>query len=64
MLWDSHIHTSFSHDGKSCSEVMIAKAKEIGLPGVRFTVHLDLNAAGTPDSYPLDLKGYLDFDMI
>ena len=46
ILWDCHMHSSFSADSGTHMEDMILKAVSIGLKGVCFTEHLD------PD-YPL-----------
>ena len=46
ILWDCHMHSSFSADSDTPMENMVLKALSLGLKGVTFTEHLD------PD-YPL-----------
>ena len=42
ILWDCHMHSSFSADSDTPMEVMIHRAVETGLQGITFTEHLDL----------------------
>ena len=41
ILWDCHMHSSFSADSDTPMEVMIHRAVETGLQGITFTEHLD-----------------------
>lgn len=41
MFFDSHVHTLFSHDGKSDMEEQCNQAEKLGLLGVSFTDHYD-----------------------
>ena len=41
MFFDSHVHTSFSHDGKSSMEEQCNRAAKLGLFGISFTDHYD-----------------------
>lgn len=40
ILWDCHMHSSFSADSDTPMEVMIHRAVETGLQGITFTEHL------------------------
>ena len=39
ILWDCHMHSSFSADSDTPMEVMIHRAVETGLQGITFTEH-------------------------
>ena len=53
MLWDTHLHTSFSTDSEASPDVMVQQALTLKLPGICFTDHLDC--------HPLDSGcGYYD----
>ena len=43
LLWDNHMHSSFSGDCDIPAKEMAAAAKEKGLLGITFTDHLDLD---------------------
>ena len=58
MLWDSHMHTSFSSDCDIAPEDMIASAIAKGLDGITFTDHMDLDYWVAPDMFQLDLPAY------
>ncbi len=58
MLWDTHIHTSFSGDSDAEPEDMIKRSIELGLAGICITDHLDLDFPETPGFVPLDPDGY------
>ncbi len=58
MLWDTHIHTSYSGDSDAAPEEVVKKAIELGLPGICITDHLDLDFPETPGFVPLDEEGY------
>lgn len=59
-LWDSHLHTSFSADSETSPEKMLQRAKELGLMGITFTDHMDIDYPGEdPAKFELDIKEYL-----
>lgn len=58
MLWDTHMHTSFSGDSDAAPESMIRQAMAIGLGGICITDHLDLDYPEEPDLFLLDLENY------
>ncbi len=58
MLWDTHMHTSFSGDSDAAPEDMIQRSIELGLPGICITDHLDLDFPESPDFVPLDPEAY------
>lgn len=55
MLWDTHLHTSFSGDSDAAPEKMIQRAVELGLAGVCVTDHLDLDYPEEPELFLPDL---------
>ena len=60
ILWDCHMHSSFSADSDTPMEVMIHRAVETGLQGITFTEHLDPDYPVTPDNldFSLDISSY------
>ena len=60
ILWDCHMHSSFSADSDTSMEDMIREAICRGLTGICFTEHLDPDYPPTPDNeiFVLDLDGY------
>ena len=52
ILWDCHMHSSFSADSDTPMESMIQRAIELGIQGITFTEHLD------PDYFILSKKAY------
>ena len=60
ILWDCHMHSSFSADSDTPMEVMIHRAVETGLQGITFTEHLDPDYPATPDGldFSLDIPAY------
>ena len=60
ILWDCHMHSSFSADSDTSMEDMIREAICRGLTGICFTEHLDPDYPPTPDNeiFELDLDGY------
>ncbi len=58
-LWDVHMHSQFSGDSKAPQEDMIMTAMDVGLGGICFTDHLDLDYPGYPDMFLLDLPNYV-----
>ncbi len=59
MLWDTHMHSSFSGDSKTSPEDLICCAIEKKLPGICFTEHLDLDFPEDPNPFLLDIPDYL-----
>lgn len=65
MLWDSHVHTTFSGDGKASPEEQLDRAVALGLPGLTFTDHTDYdfppvseNKKFNPDYFKFDSSEY------
>ena len=46
ILWDCHMHSSFSADSDTPMEEMIQTAADQGLTGICFTEHLDPDYPG------------------
>lgn len=59
MLWDTHMHTNFSTDGRAEPEAMAEAAIKKGLAGICITDHLDYDYPNEPDSFQLDIPAYL-----
>ena len=59
MLWDTHLHTSFSGDSSAVPEDMIQKAIDLGLAGICVTDHLDLDYPEEPDLFLPNLDIYV-----
>lgn len=49
ILWDCHMHSSFSSDSDTPMEEMIQTAVEQGLKGICFTEHFDPDYPDTPE---------------
>lgn len=58
MLWDTHLHTSFSGDSFTAPEDMVQRAIDLGLAGICVTDHLDLDYPEEPDLFLPDLDAY------
>ena len=56
ILWDCHMHSSFSADSDTPMEIMIHRAVETGLQGITFTEHLDTDYPVTPDNLDFSLN--------
>ena len=50
ILWDCHMHSSFSADSDTSMEDMILEAIRRGLHGICFTEHQDPDYPPTPDN--------------
>ena len=62
-MYDCHLHTNHSFDGKNLMEEICRISIENGMKGICFTDHLDLNAVNREDpAHPLD--HYLDKEAI
>ena len=59
ILYDYHLHSDFSGDSDTPGERMIEKALELGLQGICFTEHLDLDAPTVDGTdFSLDTAAY------
>lgn len=60
ILWDCHMHSSFSADSETPMEDMIQTAAEKGLAGICFTEHFDPDYPDTPEDldFSLDIPAY------
>lgn len=59
MLWDAHLHSSFSGDSDTPMEQIIKKAISLNLNGIYFTEHLDYDYPDEPSLFLLDADSYL-----
>ncbi|MBR2044853.1 MAG: histidinol-phosphatase HisJ family protein [Agathobacter sp.] len=57
-LYDMHIHTHFSGDSQADSYAIAQKALELGLAGICFTDHLDIDYKEEPGLFDLDIPAY------
>lgn len=57
-LYDMHMHTYYSGDSKASPVLMAKKARELGLSGICFTDHLDIDYKETPGLFDLDIPAY------
>ena len=57
-LYDMHMHTHFSGDSEANSYEMAQKACDIGLSGICFTDHMDIDYKETPGLFDLDIPAY------
>ncbi len=58
ILWDNHMHSSFSGDCNTVANAMIQEAKSKNLSGITFTDHLDLDYQEDPGLFNLDIDNY------
>ena len=60
LRWDCHMHSSFSGDSETPMKQMIGQAIDLGLSGITFTEHLDLDYPPIPDDvdFSLDIASY------
>ncbi|MDO5135677.1 MAG: histidinol-phosphatase HisJ family protein [Eubacteriales bacterium] len=60
ILWDCHMHSSFSADSDTPMQEMAKRAQALGLSGICFTEHLDPDYPDTPEklSFSLDVPAY------
>ena len=56
ILWDCHMHSSFSADSDTPMESMIQRAIELGIQGITFTEHLDPDYPATPDARQAEIS--------
>ncbi len=57
-LYDMHIHTHFSGDSQADPYSIAQKAYDIGLKGICFTDHLDIDYKEEPGLFDLDIPAY------
>ncbi|MBQ2902509.1 MAG: histidinol-phosphatase HisJ family protein [Agathobacter sp.] len=57
-LYDMHTHTHFSGDSEAMPSAMAQKACDLGLTGICFTDHLDIDYKETPGLFDLDIPAY------
>ncbi|MBQ6845320.1 MAG: histidinol-phosphatase HisJ family protein [Agathobacter sp.] len=57
-LYDTHIHTHFSGDSQADPCAIAQKAFELGLKGICFTDHLDIDYKEEPGLFDLDIPAY------
>ena len=62
IVWDCHMHSSFSCDSDTPMEDMIKKAVSLHLAGICFTEHLDPDYPNTPEKlvFELDIPTYME----
>ena len=59
MLWDTHMHSSYSGDSSATQESMIQAAIQKNLGGICFTDHLDIDYPKEPELFLLDIPSYM-----
>lgn len=65
MYYDFHLHSDFSSDSRAPMEAMIQKGIVLGLPGMCFTEHMDLDFPPGEYSFLADLPAYKkSFDQL
>ena len=57
-LYDMHIHSHFSGDSEANPMEIAQKACDLGLQGICFTDHLDIDYKETPGLFDLDIPAY------
>lgn len=57
-LCDMHMHCHFSGDSEASPTAMAQRAIDIGLQGICFTDHLDIDYKETPGLFDLDIPSY------
>ena len=57
-LYDLHMHCHFSGDSEASPYAMAQKACDLGLSGICFTDHLDIDYQRTPGLFDLDIPAY------
>ncbi|MCD7735888.1 MAG: histidinol-phosphatase HisJ family protein [Lachnospiraceae bacterium] len=58
ILYDFHLHSAFSGDSETPSVDMLLRARALGLRGICFTEHLDLDAPYDDPDFSLDFSAY------
>lgn len=57
-LYDMHMHSHFSGDSEATPVSLAQKACDLGLAGICFTDHLDIDYKETPGLFDLDIPAY------
>lgn len=57
-MYDTHVHSKFSTDSELDMEAGIIRAIELGLTGITFTDHLDVDFVDHEDEYQYDFNEY------
>lgn len=60
-MFDCHIHSNFSTDSSMPAEVACQTAKALGLKGLTFTDHVDIDYPDTDDCFNIDFIKYMAF---
>ena len=60
MFYDMHVHSKFSTDSTLDMETAVLKAIELGLSGIAFTDHLDVDFTDYEDEFHYDFNEYFD----
>ena len=58
MYYDFHVHSDFSSDSHAPMESMIQEGIHMGLPGICFTEHMDLDFPSEEPVFLVDLPSY------
>lgn len=59
-MYDFHTHSSFSGDSDSPMHIMVGKAKSLGLSGICFTDHVDLDYPSSEISFEFSYSDYIN----
>ncbi|KUO75463.1 MAG: hypothetical protein APF77_22515 [Clostridia bacterium BRH_c25] len=59
-MYDFHIHSHFSSDSSASTLSMARKGKDIGLSGICFTDHIDLDYANPQASFDFSYSDYIN----
>lgn len=62
LIYDSHIHTKHSHDGKASVEEIVKSASDLGLSGVTITDHFDCERYSSKDDFKHIYKSLEDIE--
>jgi histidinol-phosphatase (PHP family) len=57
-MFDNHVHSNFSGDSQMDAEAAIKRAIELGLKGISFTDHLDIDYPNYEDVFMIDFEKY------
>ena len=60
-MFDCHLHSDFSSDSRISAEVACDTAKALGLDGLAFTDHQDIDYPDTDESFDIDSDNYMQF---
>lgn len=64
-LYDNHTHTRFSPDGKMNMDEAVDRAVELGLGGICFSDHYDIDIPGGSDAFSFDIRKHQEeIDML